>query len=165
MRDRRGRVYRVGEYDVDLLGRGRIWMVALPWAGMTRLSCAAYAYLAARTGPRDTHGWGGDLWPAGLWALSQAAAFPAGRLRESGRLTARAAVTTGALGTLVGYLVLAAAPQLIAARLGFGLLAGVGAGLVHATCLLLPGKWWPERRGASTGLVTSGNALGPHRSC
>ncbi|KOV62245.1 MFS transporter [Streptomyces sp. MMG1121] len=161
VRDRRGRVYRVGESAVDLLGRGRIWMVVLPWAGMTGISCAAYALLAARGGLRAAHGWGGDLWPAGLWALSQAAvAFPAGRLRESGRLSARAAMTSGALATLSGYLALAAAPGLTAARLGFGVLAGAGAGLVHTTCLTLPGKWWPERRGAVTGFVASGLAVG-----
>ncbi|MFI2203290.1 MFS transporter [Streptomyces sp. NPDC020192] len=161
VRDRRGRVYRIGESDVELLGRGRIWMAFLPWAGIAAISCAAYAYLVARTGLREAHGWGGHLWPAGLWALSQAAvAHPAGRLRECGRLSARAAMTSGAFGTLLGYLALAAAPQLTAARLGFGVLAGAGAGLVHATCLTLPGKCWPERRGAATGFVASGLAVG-----
>ncbi|MGN5381144.1 hypothetical protein ACQ4WX_40410 [Streptomyces lasalocidi] len=66
VRDRRGRVYRVGESDVDLLGRGRIWMAVLPWAGVTGTSCAAYAYLAARAAPGGTPGWGGDLWSSGL---------------------------------------------------------------------------------------------------
>jgi len=31
--DRHGRVYRIGESDVDLMGRARKWMVVLPgWA-------------------------------------------------------------------------------------------------------------------------------------
>ncbi|MEU4925364.1 MFS transporter [Streptomyces yokosukanensis] len=162
VRDRRGRVYRVGESDVDLLGRGRIWMVVLPWVGMAGISCAAYAFVAAQAGLRDTHRWSGDLyWPAGLWALSQAvAALPAGRLRESGRLSARAAMTTGALGTLAGYAALALAPESTTARLAFAVSAGAGAALVHTTCLTLPGRWWPERRGGPTGLVASGLALG-----
>ncbi|GHE05597.1 MFS transporter [Streptomyces alanosinicus] len=162
VRDRRGRVYRVGESDVDLLGRGRIWMVVLPWVGMAGISGAAYAFVAAQAGLRDAHRWGGDLyWPAGLWALSQAAvALPAGRLRESGRLSARAALTGGALGTLAGCLALAAAPGLTAARLACAVCAGAGAGLVHTTCLTLPGRWWPERRGGPTGLVASGLAVG-----
>ncbi|OIJ97419.1 hypothetical protein BIV25_14270 [Streptomyces sp. MUSC 14] len=161
VRDRRGRVYRVGESDVDLLGRGRIWMAVLPWAGVTGTSCAAYAYLAARAAPGGTPGWGGGLCPAGLWALSQAAvALPAGRLRERGRLSARAAMTSAALGTLLGYLALAAAPQLPIIQLVFGLLAGTGSGLALATCLTLPGKWWPEHRGAATGFVVSGLAAG-----
>ncbi len=162
VRDRRGRVYRVGESDVDLLGRGRIWMVVLPWVGMAGISCAAYAFLAAQSGLRAAHRWGGDLgWPAGLWALCQAAVvLPAGRLRESGRLSARAAMTTGALGTLAGYLALALAPGLTVARVGFAACAGAGAGLVQATCLTLPGMWWPERRGGPTAVVASGLALG-----
>jgi len=162
VRDRRGRVYRVGESDVELLGRGRIWMVVLPWVGMAGISGAAYAFFAAQAGLRAAHRWGGDpYWPAGLWALAQAAvALPAGRLRESGRLPARAAMTTGALGTLAGYLALALAPQLTVARLAFAVCAGAGAGLVHATCLTLPGRWWPERRGGPTGVVASGLAFG-----
>ncbi|MET8807099.1 MFS transporter [Streptomyces sp. NPDC004546] len=162
VRDRRGRVYRVGESDVELLGRGRIWMVVLPWVGMAGISGAAYAFVAAQAGLRAAHQWGGDLyWPAGLWALAQVAvAVPAGRLRESGRLPARAAMTTGALGTLAGCLALALAPGLGLARPAFAVCAGAGAGLVHATCLTLPGRWWPERRGGPTGLVASGLAVG-----
>ncbi|MFJ9814820.1 MFS transporter [Streptomyces sp. NPDC101151] len=162
VRDRKGRVYRVGESDVDIMGRSRIWMVVLPWLGLTGVTCAAYAFVAARDGLRDAHQGGGDLfWPAGLWALCQAAvALPAGLLRESRRLPARTAVLTGAFGILLGYLALAFAPNLPVACLGFGVLGGVGAGLVHATCLTLPGKWYPERRGGPTGFVASGFAFG-----
>jgi MFS family permease len=155
-------VYRVGESDADLMGRGRVWMVVLPWVGMTGVSCAAYAFVAAREGLRDAHGWGADLlWPAVLWALSQAAvALPAGRLRESGRLSARAGMLTGAFATLAGCLALAFAPGLLLVCAVFGVVGGAGAGLVHATCLTLPGKWYPERRGAPTGWVASGLAVG-----
>lgn len=162
VRDRRGRVYRVGESDADLMGRGRVWMVVLPWVGMTGISCAAYAFVAARDGLRYAHGWGADLlWPAVLWALSQAAvALPAGRLRESGRLSARAAMLTGAFATLAGCLALAFAPELAIACAVFGVVGGAGAGLVQATCLTLPGKWYPERRGGPTGWAASGLAVG-----
>jgi len=162
VRDRRGRVYRVGESAADLTGRGRIWMAVLPWVGMTGVSCAAYVFVAAQNSSSETSRWDtGILWPAVLWALSQmAVAHPAGRLRESGRLSARAAVTAGALGTLAGCLTLALAPGPAAARLASGVLGGAGAGLVHATCLTLPGKWYPERRGGPTGFVASGLAFG-----
>ncbi|MFF8726451.1 MFS transporter [Streptomyces sp. NPDC015171] len=162
VRDRTGRVYRVGESDADLLGRGRIWMVVLPWLAVTGAGCAGYASAAARDGLRDGHPWGGDLLvPAALWALCQATvALPAGLLRESRRLTARAAVLTGAAGILAGHLALAFAPNLLVACLGFGVAGGIGAGLVHATCLTLPGKWYPERRGGPTCFVASGLAFG-----
>ncbi|MES4892716.1 MFS transporter [Streptomyces sp. NPDC096012] len=163
VRDCKGRVYRVGESDADLMGRGRVWMVVLPWLGVTGIACAAYAVVAAWDGLRDAHRWGAAelRLPAGLWVLCQAAvALPAGLLRENRRLPARAVVTTGAFGTLLGCLSLAFAPNLPVAALGFGVVGGAGAGLVHATCLTLPGKWYPERRGGPTGLVASGWAFG-----
>ena len=48
----------------------------------------------------------------GVWVSFQAAvAFPAGQLRESGKLPARYAMMLGALGTVLGYLSLAYAPH------------------------------------------------------
>ncbi|MER6983131.1 MFS transporter, partial [Streptomyces carpinensis] len=70
------------------------------------------------------------------------------------------AMTGGAFGILVGCLALAFAPDLVVACLVFGVVGGAGAGLVHATCLTLPGKWYPERRGGPTGFVASGCAFG-----
>ncbi|MGV9631543.1 MFS transporter, partial [Streptomyces sp. NPDC003487] len=153
VRDRRGRVYRVGERDADLLGRARIWMVVLPWAGMAGISRAGAACLAARPGALH------------VWVLAQAAvAFPAGRLRESGRLPAGRAVTAGALGVLAACVALAGLPgpaladgtRLVVA----GAMGGAGAGLVMAVCLTLPGRWCPERRGGPAGWVVSGCAAG-----
>ncbi|WP_181139847.1 MFS transporter [Streptomyces sp. Ru71] len=144
VRDRRGRVYRVGESDTDLLGCGRIRMVVLSWVGMAGVGCAGAAYAVAGAGdPR-------------LWVLAQAAvAFPAGWLRDGGRLPARTAVTGGALGMLFACLALTFAPGLAVA----GAVGGAGAGLVCATCLTSPGRWCPERRGGPTGFVVSGCAV------
>jgi len=44
--------------------------------------------------------------------------------------------------------------------LGFGVIGGVGSGLVYATCINMVGKWFPERRGAKTGFVNGGFAYG-----
>ncbi|MFF9238700.1 MFS transporter [Streptomyces sp. NPDC014801] len=153
VRDRRGRVYRVGERDADLLGRARIWMVVLPWAGMAGISWAGAACLAARPGALH------------VWVLAQAAvAFPAGRLRESGRLPAGRAVTAGALGVLAACVTLTGLPGPAladGARLAVaGAVGGAGAGLVVAVCLTLPGRWYPERRGGPAGWVVSGCAAG-----
>ncbi len=45
--DRNGRVYRVGESDIDIMGRKRKWMVILPWVGMMGISSAEYAFASA----------------------------------------------------------------------------------------------------------------------
>jgi hypothetical protein len=162
VRDRRGRVYRVGESDVDLMGRARIWMVVLPWVGMTGVSGAAYAWIAAQAALRDTPGGGGELFRAAcLWLSAQATvAFPAGRARESGRLSARRAVVSGAAGVLLVCAAVAVVPDPGAARVALAVLGGAGAGLVQATCWSVPGTWYPERRGGPTALVVGGLAHG-----
>ena len=42
--DKRGRVYRVGESDRDILGHSRALMVVLPWVAMMAISVFEYAY-------------------------------------------------------------------------------------------------------------------------
>jgi MFS family permease len=161
--DRNGRVYRIGESDVDLMSRTRTWMAVLPWVGTTGISAAAFTFAAAADPLHTAHPWSGQniFKLLGVWVCFQAAvAFPAGRLRESGRLPARTAMTMGALGTLLGGAFLAFAPNASAVRLGFAVCGGIGTGLVHATCVNTTGKWFPERRGATTGLVGGGPALG-----
>ncbi|MFS4091112.1 MFS transporter [Streptomyces sp. AF1A] len=162
MKSRTGRVYRVGESDVDLMGRGRVRMAVLPCVGMAGIGSTAYAAVAAQHELRAAHQWGADTyWPMAVWALLQTAvALPAGRLRDTGRLTARTAVLLGASATLLGYLALAWAPDLRLACLGFAVFAGLGCGVVHATCLALPVRWFPERRGGWTALVEGGYVLG-----
>ncbi len=66
----------------------------------------------------------------------------------------------GALGTLLGYLALAFAPNVVVAYVGFGMCSGIGAGLVYATCINMVGKWYPERKGGKTGFVNGGFAYG-----
>ncbi|MEU6572514.1 OFA family MFS transporter [Streptomyces sp. NPDC046805] len=161
--DRNGRVYRIGESDVDIMGRTRAWMVVLPWVGMMGISSASYAFTSAEDTLHEAHLWssGHIFWLLGVWVFFQAAvAFPAGKLRESGRLPARTAMLIGALGTLLGYLALAFAPHVLVAYLGFGVCGGIGAGLVYATCVTMVGKWYPERKGGKTGFVDGGFAYG-----
>lgn len=163
VRDRNGRVYRVGETDIDIMGRKRAWMVFLPWAGMMGISSAEYAFTSAEDTLHEAHLWssGHIFWLMGVWIFFQAAvAFPAGQLRESGRLPARTAMLLGALGTLLGYVALAFAPHVVVAYLGFGMCSGIGAGLVYATCVNMVGKWYPERKGGKTGFVNGGFAYG-----
>ena len=90
--DENGRVYRVGESDVDIMGRKRKWMVILPWVGMMGISSAEYAFASAEDTLQTAHGWndGHIFWMLGVWVFFQGGvAFPAGKLREI-RETARA---------------------------------------------------------------------------
>lgn len=158
-----GRVFRVGESDIDIMGRKRRWMVILPWVGMMGISSAEYAFASAEDTLHTAHDWNSlhIFWMMTVWVFFQAAvAFPAGRLRESGRLPARWAMMIGASGTFMGYLSLALAPHVVFAYIGFSVLSGMGAGMVYATCVNMVGKWYPERRGGKTGFVNGGFAYG-----
>lgn len=161
--DHNGRTYRVGESDLDIMGRKRKWMVILPWVGMMGISSAEYAFASAEETLHTAHAWSSlhIFWMLGVWVFFQAAvAFPAGKLRESGKLPARYAMMCGALGTFLGYLSLAYAPHVVVAYIGFGMFSGMGAGMVYATCVNMVGKWYPERKGGKTGFVNGGFAYG-----
>ncbi|MGY0490719.1 OFA family MFS transporter [Streptomyces sp. WG-D5] len=161
--DANGRTYRVGETDIDIMGRKRKWMVILPWIGMMGISSAEYAFASAEDTLHSAHHWsdGTVFWMMTVWVFFQAAvAMPAGKLRESGKLPARWAMMLGALGTLLGYLSLAYATHPIFAYVGFSMFSGMGAGMVYATCVNMVGKWYPERRGGKTGFVNGGFAYG-----
>src|SRR5258706_16018701 len=102
--DKNGRVYGMGETERDILGRSRAWMVWLPWIAMMAISSSEYAFTSADDTLSEAHGWHGAhiFWLLGVWVLFQAAvAFPAGRLRESGKLSARSAMMIGAAGAFI----------------------------------------------------------------
>src|ERR1700694_1225584 len=104
--DANGRVYRVGETDRDLLGRSRAWMVWLPWIAMMAVSVFEYGYRAAPQNVRHAHhsGLAPTLWLWPIWAVFQAVvAFPAGRLREKGIVSARAAMLVAAVLSGIGF--------------------------------------------------------------
>jgi MFS family permease len=160
--DSNGRVYRIGETDRDILGRSRAWMVWLPWAAMMAVSVFEYGYGSATKSLREAHGWSlsQTFWLLSIWAFFQAGiAFPAGKLREKGIVSARAAMLVGAVLSAVGFFSITHG-NLVIAYLGFSGLGGIGAGMIYATCVNIVGKWYPERRGAKTGFVNSGFAYG-----
>ncbi|WP_338778101.1 OFA family MFS transporter [Streptomyces sp. DG1A-41] len=161
--DANGRVYRVGESARDLLGGPRLLMVLLPWVAMMAISVSEYAFGSAEEVLSSAHHWSttDTFWVLGVWTVFQAAvAFPTGRLRERGILTARGATLTGAVLAGLGFFALSHAPNVALAILGFGVLGGTGAGMVYSTCVNIVGKWYPERRGGKTGFVNGGFAYG-----
>ncbi|MEW1657444.1 OFA family MFS transporter [Streptomyces sp. NPDC093707] len=162
--DGKGRVYRIGETDRELLGgHSRQLMVYLPWLSMIAISVSEYAYGSAEGTLSHAHGWSQSdtFWILSVWVFCQAGiAFPAGWLRERGRLTARRAMYIGAALSLLGFVALGHLDNVPAALCGFGVVGGVGSGLVYATCINMVGKWFPERRGTKTGFVNGGFAYG-----
>jgi MFS family permease len=159
----KGRVFRVGETDKDILGHPRWIMVILPWAAMMAISVFEYAYGSAEETLTKAHGWTqtNSFWILSIWVLFQAGiAFPAGWLRERGILPTRRAMLAGSVMALVGFLAISHLDNIFLAILGFGLIGGTGAGLVYATCINTVGKWYPEKRGARTGFVNGGFAYG-----
>jgi MFS family permease len=161
--DGKGRVFRIGETDRDILGRSRRSMVILPWIAMMGISVFEYAYGSAEDTLSKAHGWThtNTFWILSVWIFFQAAvAFPAGRLREKGVVSARGAMLTGAGLSLLGFLAISHTHSVFWAIAGFGVLGGIGAGLVYATSINMVGKWYPERRGGKTGFVNGGFAYG-----
>jgi MFS family permease len=163
IQDSKGRTYRIGESDRDLLGYSRTLMVFLPWIAMMAISVFEYAYGSAEATLSKAHGWthSNTFWILSVWVFFQAGvAFPAGWLRDRGKLTPKVAMMIGAGLSLIGFLSISHVSSVFAAIIGFGVLGGLGAGLVYATCINLVGKWFPERRGGKTGFVNGGFAYG-----
>jgi MFS family permease len=158
-----GRVFRVGESPQDIMGRSRTWMVFMPWVAMMAVSVFEYGWGAAVDTLREVHGWslGDAFWLASIWAVFQAGvAYPAGRLRDKGVVSAKAFMLSAAVCAGIGYFTIAHTSNLPLAFLGYSVIGGTGAGLVYATCINMVGKWYPDKRGARTGFVNGGFAYG-----
>ncbi|MFJ2650038.1 OFA family MFS transporter [Streptomyces sp. NPDC087420] len=161
--DAKGRVYRIGETDREILGHSRKFMVYLPWAAMMAISVFEYAYGSAEDTLSAAHGWSqsNTFWILSVWTFFQAGvSFPTGWMREKGILKARQAMFIGSGLALLGFLSISHFDSVFGAILGFGVLGGVGSGLVYSTCINMVGKWYPERRGGKTGFVNGGFAYG-----
>jgi MFS family permease len=161
--DSHGRHYRIGESPEEILGRPRSWMMWLPWIAMMGVSVFEYGYGAAADTLQAHNGWSMSqaFWIVTIWAVFQPLiAFPAGRLRETGRLAVRTAMLIGAAFTAVGFLTIARTGNMALVIPGYSVIGGIGAGLVYASSINMVGKWFPEKRGARTGFVNGGFAYG-----
>jgi MFS family permease len=161
--DAKGRVYRMGETDRAILGHSRKIMMWLPWVAMFSISVFEYAYGSAEDVLSDAHNWtqSNTFWILSVWTFFQAGvSFPTGWLREEGYLRPRNAIALGSILSLLGFLAISHFSNVWAAILGFGVLGGIGSGFVYSTCINMTGKWFPEKRGFTTGFVNGGFAYG-----
>ncbi|MCU1682389.1 MAG: major facilitator transporter [Amycolatopsis sp.] len=163
VRDVYGRTYRHGETDRALLGRPRSWMLWLSWAAMLAAGVQQYGFGAVVPTLTQARGWSLTevLWAFAVWTVCQAvAAFPAARLRDSGRLSPAVAMAAGAVLSAIGLVTLGLADSLPLVFLGFSVAGGIGTGLVYATCVGTVVKWFPDRPTAKSAFTTGAFAYG-----
>ncbi|WP_434442978.1 MFS transporter [Lentzea sp. E54] len=156
VRDHVGRLYRVGETDVEVSGRSRRTVLWAAWAAMLAAGIGQYGFGALIPQLQDRWSVPELFWALALWTVCQAGtAFPAAWLREQKRLTASGAMWIGAVLCGTGLLTLGQG-QLA----GYAILGGIGAGLVYATCLGTVVRWYPERVTGKVAFVSGAFAYG-----
>ncbi|HEX4247340.1 MAG TPA: OFA family MFS transporter [Pseudonocardia sp.] len=135
----------------------------LPWVAMIGVSVFEYGFGAAEATLQKQHGWTltETFWLLAIWNVFQSGiAFPAGRLREKGIVSAKTAMLTAAVTVFLAFFALGVTDNWVVNVIGYSVLGGTGAGLVYATCINMVGKWYPEKRGGKTGFVNGGFAYG-----
>jgi MFS family permease len=161
VRDVYGRRYRVGESDVDLLGRPRAWMIRLAWLAMLAVSLFQYGYAAALPALTSMNGWTvrQGLLVLAVWVVCQAGvALPAAWLYR--RCGGRPTLVAGAALCATGLVTLAHAGSLAVVVAGYSVAGGIGTGLVYVTCIGIVTEWFPERIAGATGIVSGAFGLG-----
>jgi len=158
-----GRRYRMGESDIGLAGRSRVWMIRLPWLSMLAVSLFQYGFAAALPALTVLNGWTvrQALAVLGLWVVCQAGvALPAAWLyrRLRGRLAPL--LVTAAVLCGVALVTLAHVRSPGAVLLGYSVAGGVGVGLVYVACLGVVTEWFPERIAGAGGVVSGAFGYG-----
>lgn len=72
----------------------------------------------------------------------------------------RALIATGCILSGLGWISAAYATSLVSLYLTYGLLCGIGTGIVYIGIIGLMVKWFPDRRGFATGMVAAGYGFG-----
>ncbi|GAA0401728.1 MFS transporter [Acrocarpospora corrugata] len=173
VRDWRGRIYLVGPSATELLRRPPSWMWWAAWAAMAAIAPMEYGYAALSPQLAAAQGLSlaGSLIPLAVWLACQAlAALATAILLSRGRLQARTALRFGAFLSGAALLTVAATGQsptpspaisaLTALIVGYGLLGGIGAGLVYGACTQTVARWYPDRPAIRVSFVTGAFAYG-----
>ncbi|GAA0979686.1 hypothetical protein GCM10009555_044930 [Acrocarpospora macrocephala] len=172
VRDWRGRTYLVGPSATELLSRPRTWMLWSACAAMAAIAPMQYGYAAISPQLATAQGLplASTLIPLAVWLACQAiTALATAILLSRGRLQARSALRLGALLSGAALLTVAAVghppalsglPVPTALIVGYGLLGGIGAGLVYGACTQTVARWYPDRPAIRVSVVTGAFAYG-----
>ncbi|HTS55711.1 MAG TPA: oxalate/formate MFS antiporter [Burkholderiales bacterium] len=76
------------------------------------------------------------------------------------RFGPRRLLSLGAIFTGASWVLAARAHDVVALYLTYGLLGGVGTGIIYIGVIGLMVKWFPDKRGLATGLVAAGYGMG-----
>ncbi|MDA0566920.1 MFS transporter [Streptomonospora sp. S1-112] len=158
-----GRRYAVGRSARDLAGRDRFALAARAVAAVAGVGVLQFGYGAAVPLLVAAHGWSpaAALLPFALWTLVQGAtALPLARLRERGLLAPGPAVVAGAPLCAAALAVCELSGHLGVVAMGYGLLGGLGAGLVYHSAVHVVAAWYPERPATHAVPAGAGFALG-----
>ncbi|MEM9924286.1 MAG: OFA family MFS transporter [Cyanobacteria bacterium P01_D01_bin.50] len=77
------------------------------------------------------------------------------------RFSPRIMTMTGGIIVGIGYLLSSIAPNLPFLIISYGLIAGIGVGIVYGVPLTVAARWFPERKGFAVGMTVVGFGLSP----
>ena len=141
--------------------QGRWLMIPI---GITAMLClgTVYSWSIFRTPLERELGLGAT---ASLLPFTVALVCYAGMMPLAGRWISRGhgrrVATTGAVVVGLGYLLASAAGGIEGLVLAYGVVAGLGVGLVYGVPLAVVASWFPERKGLAVGLTVTGFGLSP----
>jgi len=163
VQDRFGRTYRWGESPQALTGRPRWVYIVVPWIAMMLISTFEYGWGTAEDTLGQAYHWNLNSlsWLFTVWVVFESgSSFPTGWLRERGYLSARKAVTIGAVAVAVAFVSLTLSGSPWVAFIGWTIVGGTGAGMIYSSCINMASKWYPENKGLRTGFLNGGFAYG-----
>lgn len=77
------------------------------------------------------------------------------------RLSPRIMTATGGIIVGIGYLLSSIAPNLLFLIISYGVITGIGVGIVYGVPLAVAARWFPERKGFAVGMTVVGFGLSP----
>jgi MFS family permease len=77
------------------------------------------------------------------------------------RFSPRIMTATGGIIVGIGYLLSSIAPNLLFLIISYGVITGIGVGIVYGVPLAVAARWFPERKGFAVGMTVVGFGLSP----